>query len=141
MADLVQILRGRDSAGKQNKLQNLGAASICLSFLGPVTINPSNIQPMLRAVFSVHISNLTNQQDADQFIAWIQNLPESASITVEGLYPTGPACWVLTSAWSVWSKLAGIRGYRLIAEAKGANALSINQGPATARPTKKANIP
>ncbi|KAL2872388.1 uncharacterized protein BJX67DRAFT_5979 [Aspergillus lucknowensis] len=140
-ADVVATLRANESAVKKpTHYLKMGAASICLPFSGLLAVDPSSLRPTLRAVFSVHIADNMTQHDVDQFVAWIRGLPEYAAITLEGIYPTGSQLLILSSNWSVWSKIAGMRGYKLIAETRGGNTLHTRQLPAPPSPLKE-NIP
>ncbi|KAL3468575.1 hypothetical protein BJX64DRAFT_282737 [Aspergillus heterothallicus] len=128
-----------------------GAASICLPFPPEATVTPgpgsppSSLQPTLRAVFCVDVWDLNPENmkwlirrpDTDglrlaydttgEEDTWDDLLSEPEEpIDVEAVYPTEPewTCFVLSAAWSVWSKVAGIKGYSLIAETSGDNFLS-----------------
>ncbi|OJJ42433.1 hypothetical protein ASPZODRAFT_137248 [Penicilliopsis zonata CBS 506.65] len=128
-ADVVQTLRSRENAVKPAHTLRIGASSICLPLNGLNTINPLHIPPTHRAVFSVYISNDMSQQELDQFAALLRSFPRNASITLDGVYPTGSICLILSSAYAVYSKLAGMQGYRFIAEATGSNLLRQQETP------------
>lgn len=138
--DVVQALRARENAVKKpTHGLKLGTRSICLPFSG--TVNPSTIEPTVRAVFSVHISNNISQQELDNFVAWTRSLPPYASLSLEGVYPTGSMCIILSSAYAVYSKLASMRGYRFIAETTGPNLLKRDPAPTAYVPPTKENMP
>jgi hypothetical protein len=133
IADIVATLRANSTIKKPGHCLKLGVASICLPFTGLSGIDPKRIQPSLRAVFSVHINDNMTQEKVNQFLHWVRTLPEFASITLEGVYPTSSSCLILSAAWSVWSKLQGMAGYQLIAEARGPNTVQSPQLAACCR--------
>ncbi|KAL2808429.1 hypothetical protein BJX63DRAFT_439395 [Aspergillus granulosus] len=135
IADVVATIREKHSpAKKPGHCLKLGATSICLPFTGLVRINPAHIRPSLRAVFSVHLTEDMTPNEINQLLNWVRTLPEFASITLDGVYHTGSTCLVLSSAWSVWSKVSGMRGFGLVTEATGPNALG--QPHKASEPTK-----
>ncbi|KAL4786085.1 hypothetical protein BJX76DRAFT_142620 [Aspergillus varians] len=142
IADVVESLRSREAAIKKpTHCLKMGATSICLPFSGPVTVDPTHIPPALRAVFSVHLEDTMSQDEENQFVDWLRSLPPRVSITLEGIYPTRSTCLILTSAWGVWSKLAGMKGFKLIAEITGLNTISHRQSPVISSPVKKRECP
>ncbi|KAL4917028.1 hypothetical protein BDW62DRAFT_211541 [Aspergillus aurantiobrunneus] len=124
-AEVVETLRARpDAETRPSHRLTMGDVSIMLPFSGPTTADPSRHQLSLRALFSVHIADHMTADQLARFVAWIRSLPEYASITVDGVYPTSSTLVVLSARYSVYSKLAGIHGYSLIEEVKGRNMLS-----------------
>ncbi|KAL2821051.1 hypothetical protein BJX63DRAFT_379097 [Aspergillus granulosus] len=121
IADLVATIRKDLPVKKPGHCLKLGARSICLPFTGLASVNPALIQPSLRAVFSVHLLENMTSDDITRLLNWIRTLPQFASITLDGVYPTGSTCLVLSSAWSVWSKLSGMTGFKLITETASLN--------------------
>ncbi|KKK26141.1 hypothetical protein ARAM_005992 [Aspergillus rambellii] len=141
-ADVVQALRSRENAvTKPVHRLKMGTSSICLPLGGLNIVNPLRIPPTLRAVFSVAITNDMNQQELDQFTALLRSFPPNAAIVLEGVYPTGSMCFILSSAYAVYSKLSGMRGYKLISEVTGHNRLRQPEAPGLSVSPKKENVP
>ncbi|KAI9373788.1 hypothetical protein BJX61DRAFT_501575 [Aspergillus egyptiacus] len=141
IADVVQTLRTERNVQKRPAHSlSLGATSICLPFTGLRTVDPSRIQPSLRAVFKVNIIDNMTKQDVERFIDWIRTLPDCAAISLEGVYETDSMCVILQGAWAVWSKLSNMRGYTLITEARGPNLAAVNRAPPPPAPPLKENV-
>lgn len=49
------------------------------------------------------------------------HVPDNVSLSLEGVYSADSTHLTLTAAYSVFSKLSGIRGYTLIKEVRGPN--------------------
>ncbi|KAF9884973.1 hypothetical protein FE257_000883 [Aspergillus nanangensis] len=119
-ANIIETLRGRArGVVKPSNLLKLGASSIHLPFSRLSSVDPKGIPPTLRAVFSVNIAENMTPDRVTHFIAWIRALPPSMTVTLEGVYQTESMVLILQSAYSVYSKLAGMKGYHLICEPSG----------------------
>ncbi|QKX61769.1 uncharacterized protein TRUGW13939_08925 [Talaromyces rugulosus] len=140
VANVVETLRQRENAMKKpaHGLE-MGVRSVCLPLGG--LINPSSIPPTCRAVFKVHTSNNITPQGLEQFVAWTETIPPSAGIFLEGVFEPGSMCIILSSAYAVYSKLAGIRGYRLVTETSGRNLLTRNKPAVPYSPPSKEAVP
>ncbi|KAL4788183.1 hypothetical protein BJX76DRAFT_367333 [Aspergillus varians] len=144
-AEVVQSLRAQPGAVKRpSHGLRMGALSICLPFSGLTNVNPQHIQPPLRVVFGVHITDNMTAGQLNNFVTWIQALPANATITLEGVYPTSSTLLILCAPYAVYSKLAGMRGYTFMAEVKGSNMMRQPLRPvgsgSSASPNKE-NIP
>lgn len=145
IADAVAALRGRQRAvRKPSHGLRLGAVSICLPFSGPVAVDPQRLPPAMRVVFGVHIAGNLTASTVRSFVNWIRTLPESASITLEGVYPTASTLLVLCGPWSTWSRVNGISGFSFIAEVTEGNQMGRLLAPHTGQHAsglfKKENI-
>ncbi|KAE8378845.1 hypothetical protein BDV26DRAFT_260683 [Aspergillus bertholletiae] len=124
IANLVERLRVQGTAIiSPTHCLKTGAASVCIPLAGLAAVDPTTIPPSLQAVFRVEIVDNMAKVDMERFTDWIRSLPVNVAITLEGIYPTGSMCLILSSAYSVYSKLAGMKGYALITEATGSNLL------------------
>ena len=125
IANLLESLRAQGTGViSPTHCLKMGAASICIPLTGLTTVDPATIPPSLRAVFRVHLADNMSRVDVERFTDWLRSLPVSVEVTLEGIFPTGSMCVILSSAYSVYSKLAGMRGYALITEATGSNLLA-----------------
>lgn len=148
-ADLVQTLRSKERAVKKPSHHlKLGISSVCLPFSGLSRVDPCTLQPSLRAVFSVHIAEKMTRTELEQFVSWVNTLPSNFSITLEGAYETQSTLLLIQAAYSVFSKLSGIRGFNFIAETNSGNfwvpvsaAGSGIPAPSSTEVSKKENIP
>ncbi|KAE8158374.1 hypothetical protein BDV40DRAFT_307889 [Aspergillus tamarii] len=147
IANLVERLRAQGTGViSPTHCLKIGAASVCVPLTGLTTADPTTITPSLRAVFRVEIADNMTKVDVERFIHRIRTLPANVAITLEGIYPTGSMCFILSSAYSVYSKLAGMKGYALITEVTGSNLLPQLKTEAPVTPQKgsaplKENIP
>lgn len=145
-AEVVATLQARPDAAKPpSHGLRAGAMSICLPFSGVTPVDPRRLQPTLKVVFGVHIADNMTESTLNNFVSWIRALPENASITLEGVYPTSSSLLVLCGPLSVWNKLNGIFGYSFMAKVTGGNQigrlLAPPSGPSAGGLFKKENIP
>lgn len=155
IAELVQTLRANAETRRQQDTSpevakkpthhiRLGCRSICLPFNGLRSIDPATIPPSLRAVFSIHMAENMKDNEIADLLRWIQTLPPSVSLSLDGVYKTSSTLLIFESAYHVFSKLDGLPGVSLISEATGTNRLydlKFRSLPATAPEPKKENIP
>ncbi|KAL4786487.1 hypothetical protein BJX76DRAFT_365573 [Aspergillus varians] len=142
IANVVDSLRAREAAVKRpTHCLKLGAASICLPCAGLSTVDPTDIPPALRVLFSVHLSYDMSEEEQVRFANWIGSLPASVSMTLEGVYPTGSTCLVLACAWGAWAKVSNMRGFKYVADITGPSTIRHREPPAIASPVKQENVP
>ncbi|KAL4922820.1 hypothetical protein BDW62DRAFT_215766 [Aspergillus aurantiobrunneus] len=142
IADVVESLRSREAAVKRpTHGLKVGANSICLPFSRRLTLDPTRNDPALKAVFSVHLLDDMSKEEKKQFVDWLRTLPPRASMTLEGIYPTGSTCLIMTSAWGIWSKLAGMKGFKHISDITGPNTLSHRELLAVSSSASQENVP
>ncbi|PYH39007.1 uncharacterized protein BO87DRAFT_348660 [Aspergillus neoniger CBS 115656] len=133
MADLIQTLRARPNAIKKPTHGiTIGNHSICLPLTGLANVDPTTIAPTLRAVFSVHLARNMNKEEVERLANWVKTLPSGMDITLDGVYTAESMIYILSSAYSVYLKIAGIPGYKLVAEVTSHNLVrTLSQPPAT----------
>lgn len=144
-AEVIASLAARPDAVKPpSHGLRAGVMSICLPFSGITPVEPQRIQPAMRAVFGVHISENLTEDTLNSFVSWIRALPENASMTLEGVYPTRSTLLVLCGPLSVWNKLNGVFGYSFMAKVTGGNqmrSLVVSPSEPGASGLFKENIP
>jgi hypothetical protein len=138
-AEIIETLRSRAQARvKPCHALKMGMASICLPFTGVCPVDPTTIKPKVRAVFGVNIDQDISPEDLRRLTDWIRTVPENVSLSLEGVYSADSTYLILTAAYSVFSKLAGVGGYILIKEVRGPN-MRASVPPAT--PSGQENVP
>ncbi|RDW64343.1 uncharacterized protein DSM5745_09754 [Aspergillus mulundensis] len=112
----------------------MGTGTICLDPMdhGPlVGLMPALSSPASagypRALFSVHLSELMSDDQRSDFDKWRNFLGNMALV---GMYTSlnGSSCFLLLCPWNMWTRLAGMRGYKLIFETDGTDSFAGSHG-------------
>lgn len=147
IADVMQSVRADSEHVHPSHCVKLGVSSVCLPFTGARPINPRNIGPSLRAVIAVTTVETITQTQCEGLIAWIRGAPPGFDIRIESVFETNSTLLIFSGAWSVYSKLAGLPGIKLVGEVRSRNRLQLlgqqGQGrtlPLPASPMKE-NVP
>ncbi|OJJ71947.1 hypothetical protein ASPBRDRAFT_196077 [Aspergillus brasiliensis CBS 101740] len=132
MAHLIQTLRARPNAIKKPTHGiTIGNHSICLPLTGLANVDPTSIAPTLRAVFSVYLARTMKKEDVEELANWVKTLPPGMDISLDGVYTAGSMYYILSSAYSVYLKVAGRPGYKLVAEVTSHNLVRTLFQPST----------
>ncbi|PLN81696.1 hypothetical protein BDW42DRAFT_91330 [Aspergillus taichungensis] len=115
-ADVFQSLISRAGKVRPTHALLVGVSSVLLPLNGPRTVDPADILPDYKALFSVSVSNDLTADELRQLSAWMRNLPPFAGLELDAVYPTQSMCLIMRSAMSVFAKLYRLEGYSLIAE-------------------------
>ncbi|KAN0066707.1 hypothetical protein V8E54_015177 [Elaphomyces granulatus] len=110
LAEIVESLRTRMSRIKPTHGIRLGDNSLRFRF-------PS-MPPSLSAVFSVHLSPSLGQAGLKEMIQWIHNLNSDIELSLETAYETDSTLIIFRGRYSLYSKLTGLPGIKLICDTK-----------------------
>lgn len=122
LAELMETLRSKSDSPRRKPVHGLriGYNSIRFKVQGvsahghlPVTQSPS-----LQVVSAFHIAKSLTKEQLSDFVSWMRKLPSNVGLELEGVYETHSMCLVLRSAYSVYSKLAGLPFISLVCETK-----------------------
>ncbi|KAL4901106.1 hypothetical protein BDW74DRAFT_182202 [Aspergillus multicolor] len=139
-AEVMEYLRSEAIANHQKVPTHFlmeGAASICIPFQGPsFTADPTQPRPSHFAKFRAKIDNELTKAEQQQFVQWLQNRPPSVPLELLEFYPSGSQSLVLKGAWRTWSRLAGMKGWRLfddlpVPHSQGPKNTKENQSPSS----------
>ncbi|RDW64364.1 uncharacterized protein DSM5745_09775 [Aspergillus mulundensis] len=120
-AELMESLRGEAIAENQEvptHFLKMGAASICIPFQGPrpsFTVDHGQLRPVHYAKFRAKVDSEFTKEEQEEFVQWLHNRPPSVPLELLESYPSGvqSTSLVFKGAWRTWSRLAGVKGYRL----------------------------
>ncbi|RMJ26083.1 hypothetical protein PHISP_03062 [Aspergillus sp. HF37] len=120
LAELMETLRSKSPRRKPVHGLHIGYNSIRFKFPAVSTHGhpPVAQSPSLQAVFAFHISESLTEEQLSDFVSWIRKLPSNVGLELEGVYETNSMRLILRSAYSVFSKLAGLPFINLICETK-----------------------
>lgn len=143
LSDVMATIRINSSVVKPTHQVRLGV-SVCFPFAGVTRIDPNTIAPELRAVFSVYIVEHMSQEQAQRFLAWIENLPPAFALELDGIYPTSSTLLIFQGAYALFTNLAQYPGVTLLSEATRSNRrklLGQVQRKEASSSTLKENVP
>ncbi|GKZ37293.1 hypothetical protein AbraIFM66950_008779 [Aspergillus brasiliensis] len=109
----------------------IGNHSICLPLTGFANVDTTSIAPTLRAVFSVYLARTMKKEDVEKLANWVKTLLPGMDISLDGVYTAGSMHYIISSAYSVYLKVAGIPGYKLVAEVTSHNLVRTLFQPST----------
>lgn len=120
LSDVMATIRADSPVVKPTHHVKLGS-SVRLLFTGVTRIDPNTIAPSLRAVFSVHIAENMTQDQLNRLIQWINDLPSSYAMELDGVYQTNSTLLIFQGAYALFTNLAGYPGINFISEVSSPN--------------------
>lgn len=120
ISDVMATIRGNSSVVKPTHHVKLGV-SVCFPFTGVTRIDPNTIDPSLRAVFSVRISESMTQEQLNRFVTWIETLPPAFGMDLDATYTTSSTLLIVQSSYALFQNIAGYPGVTLISDVNTPN--------------------
>jgi hypothetical protein len=119
LAEIFESLRTRMSRIKPTHGIRLGDNSLRFRFPDVSTESCFPLMPpSLSAVFSVHLSPSLGQEGLKEMIQWIHNLNSDIELSLETAYETDSTLIIFRGRYSLYSKLNGLPGIKLICDTK-----------------------
>lgn len=117
IASVIDTLRATSPVKKPSYAAKVGLGSICLPLTASAVATDTTTIDGLQATFSVHVSHSFTNEDLEDLVEWLENMPKSkCSLKLESVKSTDSMLFVFESNVLCFYRITSLPGVSLICE-------------------------